>query len=116
MNSLAARYLRDALGEAEELQLDLMGLELTDFVQSRQLKRIAERSLEIIGEALRRALDKDVDLRLHNDELREWVALRNIISHQYDRLLPEALWDTATEDVAILIEELKILLESEPND
>lgn len=106
------QFLRDALNEASELQLDLDGVEFAEFRHSRQLQRITERSLEIIGEALRRALDEDRNLRLNNPELREWVALRNIISHQYDGLLLEAIWETATIDVAALIIKLESLLAS----
>lgn len=116
MKTRTIQYLRDALDEAYELQLDLTGLSISTFKRSHQLQRSTERSLEIVGESIRRALDEDEGLRSSHAELREWIALRNIISHQYDKILPEAIWGSATEDVKDLITDLETLLASHADD
>lgn len=50
MNDRTERFLRDALAEALALQQDLTGKQLSTFRTSRSLQRIAERSLEVIGD------------------------------------------------------------------
>lgn len=104
MTDRATKYLRDALNEAKFLAQDLGGHEEGDLETSRQLLRVTERSLEIIGESIRRALDADESLAAAHPELRRWVALRNVVIHQYDDLRPETLWAAATSGIEDLQE------------
>lgn len=102
-------FLGDALDEARALQKDLEGKDLRDFKRSRLLQRVTERSLEIIGEAIRRALFEDSNLEFHYPELPDWVWLRNVISHQYDNLILEVIWQAATVELLDLITTLESL-------
>lgn len=110
MRGLTNQFLRDALEEAHALQIDLAGVNIRDYSRSRHLQRITERSIEIIGEALRRALDEEPALLHENVLLRDWVNLRNVISHQYDSLIVEVIWEASTRELVTLMSEIERLL------
>ncbi len=111
MNAQAIQSLRDALFEAENLTDDFEGVAYEVFENSRQSIRLTERSLEIVGEAIRRALHAEPGLQDSYPETREWIALRNVLSHQYERVLPSTPWSTAKDDLPDLTEQLRRLLE-----
>lgn len=111
MNVRAIQSLRDACFEAMNLGDDLKGVTYEHFEASRQLTRLTERSLEIVGEALRRASDADPGLQNSHPEFRGWILLRNVLSHQYDDVRPKELWTAVTEELPDLVDQLRDLLE-----
>ena len=71
-------------------------------------KRAVERNLEIIGEAMRRILEKDVDLKLTN--ARKIVDTRNRIIHGYDSVSDEIIWSIVINHLPKLKLEVSDLL------
>ncbi len=67
-----------------------------DFVQDGIRRRAAERSLEIIGEALRRIERDDPDTVERISDYRRIIGLRNRIAHEYDDLDDATLWSAMT--------------------
>ena len=61
-----------------------------NFQKDIKTKRAVERNLEIIGEAVKRILEKDVDFELTN--ARRIVDTRNRIIHGYDSVSDEIIW------------------------
>ena len=61
-----------------------------NFQQDIKTKRAIERNLEIIGEAVKRILDKNSDIELTN--ARKIVDARNRIIHGYDTISDDVVW------------------------
>jgi uncharacterized protein with HEPN domain len=74
------------------------------------------RQLEIIGEALKHVRRLGPGLVDWFPEIHEWVALRNVISHLYDRVDLQIVWDTVNDELPDLIETLRDLLNNESSD
>ena len=96
---LAARRAGEFLGE-----LDMEALRTNLLVCS-----AVERQLEVLGEASKRALDDEPELRKRIPELELAIGLRNRLIHGYDRVLHEVVVDTVRRDLP----RLRALLEVE---
>lgn len=62
----------------------------TNYQRDIKTKRAVERNLEIIGEAMRRILEKDDKFKLTN--ARKIVDTRNRIIHGYDSVSDDVIW------------------------
>ncbi len=71
-------------------------------------KRAVERNLEIIGEAVRRILDKDSNITLTN--ARKIVDTRNRIIHGYDTISDDVIWGIIINHIPNLKNEVKELM------
>ena len=71
-------------------------------------KRAVERNLEIIGEALKRILDKETGVEISHSK--EIVSLRNRIIHGYDVISDELIWGILINDLPRLKSEIALLL------
>jgi uncharacterized protein with HEPN domain len=77
--------------------------------------RALERLFEIVGEAARRVSPAT---RQAQPQI-PWtsvIAMRNLVSHEYDRLDYRKMWDTARTDVPRLAELLRPLIPPPPPD
>jgi len=106
-------YLWDML-EAAQSVVDCMGnLTLDEFLAAGRegaITRLAvERQLEILGEACRRVSAR---FREAHPELpwREMVGLRNIISHEYDKVNYDMIYRIARDRIPALIAMLEPLV------
>jgi uncharacterized protein with HEPN domain len=71
-------------------------------------KRAIERNLEIIGEAVKRIVQKDSTIEIaHSKKI---INLRNRIIHGYDVISDELVWGILINDVPVLKTEISILL------
>ncbi|HEV2526910.1 MAG TPA: HepT-like ribonuclease domain-containing protein [Thermomicrobiales bacterium] len=91
-------FLRRNVGTAEE------------YVGNDILRRATERSLEIIGEAIRRIERHDPETVERISDYRRIVGLRNRIAHEYDDLEDIDVWTAVTRAVALLEAEVTQLL------
>jgi len=66
-----------------------------------------ERQLEILGEALNRALADEPTLEKRIPEARRIVGIRNRIIHGYDSVDDEIIWDVVSSKLRPLTETLK---------
>lgn len=71
------------------------------------LQRAVERDLEIIGEALRKAIEINPKIKI--TATKNIIGLRNIISHAYDSIEPEMLWGIIQNNIPVLADEVKAL-------
>jgi uncharacterized protein with HEPN domain len=60
------------------------------YLKNKLLRRAIEREIEIIGEAINRALKQDPDLQLEN--ARRIVDTRNWVIHGYDKVDDVIIW------------------------
>ena len=101
------KYLFDALLAAEELET-YGGLNPSKFAIN-NVKWIAERGIEIISEALKRAQVIQPNIEISN--LYKIFATRNKIAHEYDLVDPYQLYLIVKNHIPILIAEIKNLIE-----
>jgi uncharacterized protein with HEPN domain len=79
-----------------------------DYIKDIKTKRAVERNLEIIGEAMKRILEKDSELKLTN--ARKIVDTRNRIIHGYDTVSDEVIWGIVINHLPKLKKEVDNLL------
>lgn len=105
-------YLNDMLRFAR-VAMELAEVKPGDERTERMRQLALERALEIIGEAARRVSEP---LRDAHPEI-PWkyiIGNRNVLAHNYDDIVQEVLWTTATRDVPKLVVALRALLPTEP--
>lgn len=93
--------LWDMLAYSQQVIELCEGLSLPAYLADRARQLALERCLEIIGEAAKRLSQ---EFRDAHPEVpwRHIIAQRNVMAHEYDDILQELVWKTATEDVPAL--------------
>jgi uncharacterized protein with HEPN domain len=109
-------YLWDML-EASGALIRLMGnLSPEEFLadENEKTRFAVERALEILGEAARRVSS---DFQEQHPEIpwKQVVGLRNVISHQYDKVDYEEIHRIVSESIPRLVEQLKPLVPAPPD-
>ena len=105
-----ALTLRQIVEFADEIETLVAKRARKELDINREFGRALERCVELIGEAATRLPE---NWRTSHSEIpwRQIVAMRNVMIHGYDVVVPDILWDVATNDVPKLREEIKRLLE-----
>lgn len=101
--------LQDIVEHADELAADLQGATASSFAQDRRLQRVAERLLEICGEAAKHLPEAITDAIAA-----DWSKLRGmriILAHAYHRVDVPTLWAAATKDLPRLAAAVRAHLE-----
>lgn len=81
------------------------------YQENKQLRRAVERELEIIGEAVNKALVIQSDLSDSIAEARRIVDLRNFVIHGYDKIDDVIIWGVVSKDLPLLETQIEKLLE-----
>ena len=84
---------------------DLTASDKQTFVGDRRAQQAVAYNLAVLGEAAR-ALSAGLRDRYPEVPWRDVVAQRNVVVHEYHRLDIDGLWNTATEDIPRLDEQL----------
>jgi uncharacterized protein with HEPN domain len=103
------KYLLDIESIIDELE-KVKSLNVRDyekFSSDFMAVRTVERDLEIIGEAVRKIVELDPNIKISSSK--QIIGLRNMIVHAYDSIDPTALWRILLKDIPILKEEIKAL-------
>ena len=93
--------LRDRLAAIEHIERKLEGISLNDFLADLDRRRIVERCLEIVSEASRR-LPEFLKERHPAIPWRKVAGIGNILRHDYEEVIPDALWKLAHDDLPVL--------------
>lgn len=96
-------YLWDMRAQADMLMELLPQTTEEAFLADPNIQAIFERRLEIIGEAASHLSRK---FREEHDEI-PWqriIGLRNVLAHDYGRVIPERIWETATAHLPELVQ------------
>lgn len=80
------------------------------FQKDLKSKRAIERNIEIIGEAVKRILNKNPKIEITS--ARKIVDTRNRISHGYDSVSEDIIWSIVIVDLPKLYKEVRKLLRS----
>lgn len=81
--------------------------DFNEFEKDLKTKRAVERNIEIIGEAMRRVLKVEPNIKI--SDTRKIVDTRNRIIHGYDSVSDEIIWLIVTRYLPKLLEELRQL-------
>lgn len=68
------------------------------------LQRAVERDLEIIGEAIRKIIEIEPEIKITS--AKNIIGMRNIIAHAYDSVEPEMIWGIIQINVPVLADEI----------
>ena len=104
--------LRHMLDHAREAVALVAGKTRADLSGNRLLQLGLVRLVEIIGEAAAR-VSKDWRAKCPMIPWDDVVAMRNKLIHGYDMVDLNILWDTVTDDLPRLIQELEVAIKAE---
>jgi uncharacterized protein with HEPN domain len=82
--------------------------DFAEYQKNKLLRRAIEREIEIIGEAINRALKEYPDLQIENS--RKIVDTRNWVIHGYDMVDDVIIWGIVVNHLPKLQQEIKIYL------
>ena len=104
------KYLSDILSSILEIESFMKDRprKFSTFQEDTLFRRGVERNLEIIGEAMNRALKIEPEIPITSS--RRIVDTRNLVIHAYDSLMPEILWGIVIKHLPLLKKEVKNLL------
>ncbi|MBI2569496.1 MAG: DUF86 domain-containing protein [Candidatus Schekmanbacteria bacterium] len=103
-------YLYDALQACVLVCQFTAGKGHTDYSGDPFLRSAVERQLEIVGEAMNRALKCDPSLANELPESSKIIAFRNRLVHAYFAISDAVVWRIVESDVPILRDKLRRLL------
>lgn len=83
--------------------------DFTEYLNNKLLRRAVEREIEIIGEAINRALKQDPDLQIENAQ--RIVDTRNWVIHGYDKVDDVIIWGIVVNHLPKLQQEIQIYLQ-----
>ena len=106
------KYFEDILIAIDEIDVffEHFPKQYDEFCSNLLLRRGVERNIEIIGEAMSRALKSDSALSITN--ARKIVDTRNYVIHGYDSLTVDILWSIVVNHLPLLKTEVQELLKS----
>ena len=106
-DSVYLRHILDAVSRIEEYT---NGIEYKNFIENHLIQDGVIRQIEIIGEATKRLSDKTRD-NFPDVPWKDMTGMRDKLIHHYLGVDIDAVWDTVKEDIPILKNKLKDLLE-----
>jgi uncharacterized protein with HEPN domain len=106
-------YLQHILDEADFLVVHSRTLSKSDFLQDEVLRRALVRSIEVIGEAAKH-LPHEFHARHAQVDWRSMAGMRDRLIHAYFGVDYDIVWNVATQEAAILKEQIEQILSAEP--
>ncbi|MGE0883625.1 MAG: DUF86 domain-containing protein [Blastocatellales bacterium] len=80
---------------------------LADYLQDVFLRSAVERQFEIIGEAINRLQRENPALADEIRDYRKIIAFRNVLSHTYDKVFHQVVWQAVTDKLPLLQEDIR---------
>ncbi len=104
-------YLKDILDCVDKIESYITGMSFEAFNNDAKTIDAVVRNIEIIGEAAR-SIPKEIIAQTPEIPWRKMSDTRNRVLHEYFEVDTSILWQTITEDLPPLKEQIKTLLES----
>jgi uncharacterized protein with HEPN domain len=114
MRREALKRLLDAFVAIEAIEHFTENCTLDYYLDNELIQSAVERKFEIIGEALKRALEADPRVLVMIPDVRRIVGTRNRIIHVYEAVDQLILWDSIQNDLPGLKSSLMAALERDP--
>ena len=110
MDNRVNKYLQDVLTAIDEICffMESRPREYAVFCEDLLFRRGVERNIEIMGEAMNKALKLNPKLPITNS--RKIVDTRNFVVHAYDSLKPDLLWGIVINHLPLLRKEIETIL------
>ncbi|MEW6249875.1 MAG: DUF86 domain-containing protein [Planctomycetota bacterium] len=104
------KWLEDIRMAAEDIQTFALGRSLEEYQQNRMLRMAIERAFMTVGEGLSqlRRIDPDTAHKITGQQ--QIISFRHHLAHRYWEVRDEVVWSIITDDVPILIREVRELL------
>ncbi len=104
------KLLFDVISAAEAIGTFIEGRSRDEYLSDLMLRSAVERQFEIVGEALRRLQILDQSLAKLITDYRRIIDFRNLIAHGYDVVEADAVWQFATRNRKVLLQDVRVLL------
>ena len=104
------KLLFDVLEAGTDVKSFVQALDYAQYLANRMVQAAVGRKFEIIGEALNRLEHLDDKVVAAIPEHGRIIGFRNIISHGYDAVEPELVWDAVENHLPALMEVVGELL------
>lgn len=101
--------IQSVLSEIREIK-EYVGNNFAVYKSNFIVKRAVERDLEIIGEAVKKLVEHNPNIKITS--VKKIISLRNMISHAYDSVDDELIWAIIQRDIPILQDEINNLRKS----
>lgn len=110
MDNRVNKYLQDVLTAIDEIWffMESRPREYAVFCEDLLFRRGVERNIEIMGEAMNKALKLNPKLPITNS--RKIVDTRNFVIRAYDSLKPDLLWGIVINHLPLLKKEIETIL------
>ena len=105
-------YLEDILGAIANIENYCANISFENFINDKKTIDAAVRNLEIIGEAANH-IPQEVRDTYSQVPWEKMVSMRNKVMHEYFGVDVEILWETITEDLPILKQQIQIIPKTE---
>jgi uncharacterized protein with HEPN domain len=105
-------YLRHILDETAFLMDQVKGMTKDQLLQNETLKRAVVRSLEVIGEAVKKV---PLEFRQKYDHIdwRSIAGMRDRLIHGYFEIDYDIVWEVVTEKIPVLKQEIQQIIQDE---
>jgi uncharacterized protein with HEPN domain len=113
MHPKSPAQLREIRQRCQRIAAVAADLAREDYLASPEVQAQVERHLEVIGEAISRLARTDPVIADRVTDWRGIVGLRNVIAHGYDVIEQARLWEVIHSNLALLLEEVEVLLMEE---
>lgn len=98
--------LLDIRQSALDIRSFMAGIDEATFLKDLKTQRAVERALEIVGEAAKK-LSPAALQTLPKVPFRQMIGMRNILAHEYGKVDPQLVWQTASVDIPALLKEIR---------
>lgn len=110
------KRLRDVRRTCVEIEAFTYDVDESVFLSNRQLHLAIHKLLEIVAEALNATYRADPDLANSIPDFRNFINLRNQITHNYDGVNYRIVWRVAVQEVPRLKRYVDTLLPDQPSE
>ena len=112
MNPKTQAYLYDILTSANRIESQIENKTFDDYRQDENLRDIVERQFIKIGDAITHLRSEDRETVVKITSQQQITDFRNRITHDYQTIDDEIVWDVSRNHLPILAYEVDALLES----
>ena len=107
--------IEDAINACELILQFTENVSEMEYYHDKKTKAAVERKFEIIGEALNRIKKIDMNILKNINNWKEIIGFRNVISHGYDVIEDEIIWDSIQKNIPVLLAQLQEIVENSGN-